>query len=132
MSTFYVSIKVGKYAPTFDGKVGNGELEPVSALVGSGASFTALPESLLTGLGVEPQERVKFKLRDGGSAEYDTGTVLLEIGGEQWPCPVIFGTEGRYILGRTALAAFALKIDADGERLEAIEELLLPTVIAIE
>ncbi len=131
MAAFHVPIKVGKYAPTFDGKMGNGELAPISALAGSKASFTMLPESLLLGLGVEPRERTTFKRSDGSVAEYYEGTALLEIGGEQWPCPVIFGPEGRYVLGRTALSAFALQVAPDGQSLEPAV-VHLPSVVALE
>jgi hypothetical protein len=131
MATFQVPIKVGKYAPVINGARDCGELEPVSALVDRDAGFSIFPESFLMSLGVEPRERTKFKRRDGSIAEYNEGTALLEIGDEQWPCPVIFGPEGRYVLGRTALSAFGLQVSPDGKRLEPAV-VHLPSVIALE
>ncbi len=120
MEMLYVEIGVGK---------SNGvEFTPVSALVGSGAVYVMLPASLLTALGVEPQR--KQRLDDG--VEYDVGTARIAIDSQKWHCPVVFGPEDCYILGKLALEIFRLRIDSTGERLEPVEEILMVGAVAVE
>lgn len=130
MAALQVSVKIGKYAPIVNGVRDCGELAPVSALVDNTPGFAIFPASLLTGLGVEPEERARFAELDGGAAEYGIGSALLEIAGDQAPCQVIFGPEGSSVLRRGTLAAFGLQVAPDGAGLEPAV-LHLPSLIAI-
>ena len=49
----------------------------------------------------------------------------LNIDGEEWPCPVIFGPDGNYLLGASTLEIFNLVVDPAGERLLPAEWLSL-------
>lgn len=130
MAAMQVPVKIGKYAPIVNGVRDCGELASVSALVDNTPGFAVFPASLLTRLGVEPQERARFAEVDGGAAVYGVGTALLEIADDQAPCQVIFGPEGHVVLRKGTLAAFGLQVTQDGARLEPAI-LHLPSLIAI-
>ena len=130
MAAMQVPVKIGKYAPIVNGVRDCGELASVSALVDNTPGFAVFPASLLTRLGVEPQERARFAEVDGGAAVYGVGTALLEIADDQAPCQVIFGPEGHIVLRKGTLAAFGLQVTQDGARLEPAI-LHLPSLIAI-
>ena len=117
MSIFKVDVGVGHP----DG----GDLAPVRPLVDTGAAHSMLPESLLTQLSIEPRRRLPFNLADGRRVEYDYGLARFNIAGEEWPCPVIFGPDGNYLLGASALEAYNLLVDPTGERLIPAEWLSL-------
>ena len=110
MGIFYERIGVGNPA--------GGGLVCVSALVDTGASYSALPASLLMGLGIEAYERIGFTLADGRRVEYDIGDASLSIGNSERICVVVFGPEGNYLLGADTLANFRLLVNSRRERLE--------------
>ena len=130
MAAIQVPVKIGKYAPIVNGVRDCGELAAVSALVDNAPGFAVFPASLLAGLGIEPRERARFAEVDGGAAVYGVGSALLEIAGDQAPCQVIFGPDGRSVLRRGTLAAFGLQVAPDGAGLEPAV-LYLPSLIAI-
>ena len=104
MGTFYINIQVGNPR--------GGDTVPVTrALVDTGASHSMLPESLLAGLHLEPRDRVSFTLADGATAVLGYGMARFFIMDRDWDCPVIFGPEGRYIVGATTLETFDLMVD---------------------
>ena len=118
MAIFQVLVKVGKYAPVVNGVRACGEMVSAPALVDNTPGFAMFPASLLTKLGVKPLERERFEEVDGGIAEYDTGTALLEVAGKQRPCQVIFGPEGNCVLRQGTLVTFGLQVAPDGAGLE--------------
>ena len=130
MTAIQVPVKIGKYAPIVNGVRDCGELAAVSALVDDAPGFAVFPASLLNRLGIEPQERARFAEVDGGAAVYGVGSALLEIAGDQAPCQVIFGPEGRSVIRRSTLLAFGLQVAPDGAGLEPAV-LYLPSLIAI-
>ena len=69
MGTFNVAIQVG--GPS------GGDLQPVDALVNTGASHTVLPRNLLINLGVVVIEQVAFQLADERTVEYDVGEARI-------------------------------------------------------
>ena len=117
MSMFTVSIGVGN----LDG----GDLAPVRAVVDTGAAHSMLPESLLTQLRIEPRQRLGFILADGRRVQYGYGFARFSIGGDERPCPVIFGPDDNYLLGASALESFNLLVDPAGEQLLPAEWLSL-------
>ena len=127
---FYTDIKISKYFPTADRKPDGAGMATVSAQVGTGAMFPVFPASLLTSLGIEPQEKTRFRRSDGSSATYPQGTALIKIGDAAGPCPVIFGPEGRFVLGKLALENLFLEIDDAGKSLVRKKYSLLVSVIS--
>jgi len=39
-------------------------------------------------------------MAEGRTETYDIGAAMFSVGEEIMPCPVIFGREGRYLLGQ--------------------------------
>ena len=104
----------------------------VSALVGTGALFSIFPESFLLEQGIAPDRRSKYRQADGSVVEYGETTAILAIGDAESVCPVIFGPEGRFVLGKTALENLFLRIDEAGERLVPLEYGLLVGIVPVD
>ena len=109
MGTFTVTIGIGHPR--------GGDLTPVSAMVDTGAVHSMMPKSLLARLSLTPLELIRYTLADGREVEYGYGMARFGIDGREWPCPVIFGPEGEYLLGATTLEIFNLMADPVGQRL---------------
>jgi clan AA aspartic protease len=103
MGTFEVQIGVGHPA--------GGDFHPVSALVDTGSTHSVMPESLLADLSLQPLERRSYRIADGGIVQFDVGEARFKVEGRERTCPVIFGPEGRYLLGATTLEIFDLMVD---------------------
>ena len=99
------------------GRMGAAELTPVSALVDTGAAHSVMPDSLLQRHGISPLEYRSFSIADGSEVEYGYGMALFGIDGREFPCPVIFGAEGQFLLGATTLQIFNLMVDPSEELL---------------
>ena len=97
----------------------------LSALVDTGAAHSMLPASLLAGLGVKPTRQRTFTVADGRAVNYDLGEAMFFIGMETATCQVIFGPEGRYLLGATTLENFDLAVDPVNRRLMPVDTLYL-------
>ena len=117
MGTFRVQLWVGNPY--------GGDFTPVSALVDNGATYSMMPESLLTALRLAPDERIRFRIADGNRVEFDVGEARFQIGGKSRTCTVIFGPEDKYLLGATTLEDFGLMVDpsAPNPSLVPLEEL---------
>ena len=99
------------------GRISDGELTPVTALVDTGAAHSVMPESLLTRLGLTPIEYRPDTIADGSEVGYGYGMARFGIEGREFPCPVIFGTEDQFLLGATTLQIFNLMVDPSEEQL---------------
>ena len=99
------------------GRIGAAELTPVTALVDTGAAHSVMPESLLAKHGVAPLEYRFFGIAGGSEVEYGYGMAQFGIDGREFPCPVIFGVDGEFLLGATTLQIFNLMVDPAEERL---------------
>ena len=102
-----------------------GDLYPIDAVVDTGAVHSMLPATLLGRLNVPPLQELGFILADGSRVRYGFGMARFRIDDEERPCPVIFGPDGNYLLGATALEIFNLLVDPGGERLVPAEWLRL-------
>lgn len=92
--------------------------EKVDALVDSGATYTMLPSSLLSELGVEPIEIRSFILADDRRIQRGFGQTYMKIDGRPIICPVVFGDDNSMpLLGAVTLEIFALGIDPVHSRL---------------
>ena len=117
MPAFKVNIGVGHP----DG----GDLFPVDAVVDTESAHSVLPASLLADLNVSPLQELGFILADGSRVRYGFGIARFEIDGKERPCPVVFGPGDKYLLGKTALGIFNLKVDYANECLLHKETLSL-------
>ena len=118
MGTFSVDVEIGDP---------NGrEFAVVSALVDTGASYTAVPASLLRRLGVHPRDTRRFHLADGRVARLPLGETVMRLEGKDWTVPIIFAPENtRPLLGATALEIFSLVVDPNEGRLVPTDALLM-------
>ncbi|MDP3767555.1 MAG: retroviral-like aspartic protease family protein, partial [Dehalococcoidia bacterium] len=86
--------------------------EDVEAPVDTGASYTAVPASLLRRLGVGVEGQRPFILADGRTVERDVGQTRVRIDGKTLMTLVVFAGEGtRPLLGMVTLEEFGLGID---------------------
>ena len=111
MSTFEVGIRVGHMV--------YGDMVAVSALVDTGATHTVLPASFLETLGVEPDLQVQVAYADGEVREAGSGEVRIAYNGMERVCPVIFGEEDSYLVGKITLKILNLTVDSGHEALVA-------------
>ena len=117
MGTFRIEISVAG----LDG----GNPVTVTALVDTGATHSMMPASLLNRLGITPTRQRTFTMADGRKETYDIGAAMFSVGEEVMPCPVIFGSEGRYPLGTTTLENFDLAVDPMNQKLTPVAELTI-------
>ena len=110
MGQFRVSIEVS-------GMEG-GERVSLDALVDTGASYLAVPASLLRSLGVQPHRTLQFTLADGRVIERGMGRVWLRIGDREEVTVVAFNDEETLpLLGAVALEDLSLGVDPLARRL---------------
>ena len=118
MGTFYHTIEIG------DPQGAN--FEPMEALVDTGASYTAVPGSILKRLGVTAHDRVTFILADGRRVERDIGQTWVRIDSKAVITLVVFGDEGTgQLLGAYTLEGLRLSVDPLNQRLVPIPGLLM-------
>jgi predicted aspartyl protease len=100
--------------------------ETVEATVDTGATYTVVPSRTLTGLGVGPIGRMRFRLADDSTVERDIGETILRVLGIQRTNVVVFGADdGPVLLGVVALETLALAVDPVGQRLIPVDGLML-------
>lgn len=109
MGVFEVAIAVGHP----DG----GDVAPVTAIIDTGADHTLLPASLLLSLSIPETERTWWSLADGREVELGYGIARIAIHEREYPCPVLFGPEGQYLLGATTLDIFNLSVEPRARQL---------------
>ena len=80
-------------------------------LVDSGAVYSVLPADDLKKLGIKPSREERFTLANGESVTKGVGNAFFEYAGKVGAAPVIFGDEGVYLLGATALESIGLILD---------------------
>ena len=118
MGTFSVTIEVGDLEGS--------RYELLEALVDTGASYLAVPRSILTSLGVAVSERRSFTMADGREVEYDVGVASLHLDGRSFPVIAVFADEGtQALLGAVALETFGLAVDPVRRRLVPVPGLLM-------
>ena len=117
MGSFRVAVEVGNQA--------GGPLEPIEALVDTGATYTWLPTDLLTRLGAEPEEQWPFVLADGREVTYPIGTVRLRFSGRTRSTVAVFGeSNSEPLLGVVTLEELGLAADPVHRRLVPVPGLL--------
>lgn len=118
MGTFKVTVEIG------DPK---GEhYEKVEALVDTGATYTWVPRSILSRLGIKPAFRFPFVLADGRRIERDMAETRVLLDGQSRTTLVVFGDEGTLpLLGAYTLEGFGLAPDPVNRRLIPVPGLLV-------
>ena len=77
----------------------------IGAVVDTGPSHTILPSSLLEELGVERKQEVNVGFGNGTAEVCYVGEARIAYTGTEWTCPVIFGADDVYLLGRHHIGA---------------------------
>jgi predicted aspartyl protease len=97
-------------------------------LVDSGAVYSLLPVKELKKLGIKPVREEVFSLGNGECVTKKVGNALFEFAGKIGAAPIIFGDEGVYLLGVTALEAMGFMLDPLRRELKQAPMLLMPTM----
>ena len=121
MGTFTVSLQVGD--------LGRQQFIEVQALVDTGATYTVLPQSLLSRLGIEPEEIRRFELADERVVEYPVGQARLRLDNRELIAVVVFIPEDAApLIGATTLELFGLGVDPVRQELVPVNALLKPLI----
>lgn len=89
----------------------NGGYEGVF-LVDSGATYTVVPNKILSKLGIKPEREEEFSLADGKIIKRKVGNALYEFKGIRAAAPVLFGEkDDSMLLGVFTLEAMGLSLD---------------------
>ena len=98
------------------GPVGSVELE---MLVDTGVTFTKIPESVASEIGLRAEEVIEVKLSDGSVRSHGLTEARLEVYGVKRTVPIAIGPEGEEpILGYTTLEILRFKVDPITKTLE--------------
>ena len=110
MSVFRVEISVGDTERQ--------QWQELSAVVDTGTFMSAVPGSVLRGLGVAPAWREVGELADGTEREFDVAYTWLRLNGREVMTHIIFNDEyTNPLLGSLALETLLYMVDPAGERL---------------
>ena len=110
MSVFRVQISIGDPERR--------QWQELSAVVDTGSFMSAVPGSVLRGLGVAPASRERGELADGREKEVDVAYTWLRLNGREVMTHVIFNDEyTNPLLGSLALETLLYIVDPTGERL---------------
>jgi clan AA aspartic protease len=94
----------------------------LEALADTGATYTAVPESLLDGLGIQREETRGFRIADNSVVEFPMGETRLRLEGREFTAPVIFAPDAATpLVGMTTLEILGLGVDP-------VEEKLVPVI----
>ena len=106
-------------------KMGGERFYRAEPIVDVWADHSVFPAALLNELGIEPSCQQTVKLPDGSLDDWGYGIAMLEIGDQQWPCPVVFSPNDEHRLGATALQIFNLDLDYKNGELALAGPILL-------
>ena len=105
--------------------MGAESLEEVEVLVGTGATTTVVPGSVLRRLGISPTRRETFEYAGGERVELDMTEARARVDGRETTTWVIFGEEGTSaLLGAYTLEGVFLGVDPYGQKLIPVHGLL--------
>ncbi len=117
MGTFAVPIQIGNLAGS--------QFVELTALVDTGTTYTTLPGSILTRLGIDQESNRRFELADNRIVEYPVGQARIRLEDQELIMLVVFAPEDTApLLGATALEIFGLAVDPIHQRLVPVPALL--------
>lgn len=123
MGVFSQRIEVG----SLDGE----RFESIVALVDTGASYTAVPRSLLERLGIRPHRRQTLRIAEAGRVEMEIGRAWIRVNGRTEMALVAFAREDALpVLGATTLQLLGLGVDSVHEELMEVDGYLLVSLKA--
>ena len=109
MGLFTVTIRVGH--------IDGGDSVEILALVDTGAYHSMLPASLLEQLQVRRIAEQVFEFADGNAQSLSVGLARIACQDQEFPCPVVFGAEDKYLMGASTLESLNLMVDPRHNRL---------------
>ena len=82
------------------------------------STYTVLPGSLLTMLGIEPGWSRQFEMANGRREEHSLAEIRPRIDGQERTTICVFGhPESEPVLGAHSLTALGLEVDTAGQQL---------------
>ena len=100
--------------------------EDIEATVDTGATFTAVPRTLLQSLGVPVARSAQSRLADGSTVPVDIGWTMIRIEDQTFPTQVTFAEENQpSLLGVVTLEEALLAVDSVGQRLVPVDAMRL-------
>ena len=95
-------------------------MEPIEALVDTGATFTSIPSPILERLEVVPVRRIRLGLANGEVVEGNMGEVVAQLDAERSTIWCVFSPpDAPPLIGVHTLEAFLLTVDP-------VEQILVP------
>ena len=94
-----------------------GRSRSLVGLVDTGALHTVIPAAMLEDLDIPVYGNRQYQLADGSAIAMPVGSAQIELEGEIFAVPVLFGTDARNILiGATTLETFGWAADVKNRR----------------
>ncbi len=102
--------------------------EQIDLLVDTGATFTTIPEEVLTRVGAMKLGTISVRLADGRDVVKEHGAAILLVEGRKVGTTVLFGKSGDLsLLGAATLEQAGLAVDPYGRRLVPIQAIQAAT-----
>jgi len=96
----------------------DGQAAELEAVVDTGVTFSKIPQSIATKLGLEPKYETDVELSDGSVIRRKLTTVEIEIEEVGRPVLVAIGEEEKPLIGYTTLELLGFKVNPITRRLE--------------
>ena len=120
MGVFNIRIEVGD--------ISGSRFEPLEAMVDTGAIYSAIPGSILAGLGVEPRQTLSFELADNSSVALSVGYATIRIEQQEVIVMVISAPDhAQPLVGATTLETAGYGVDSLNQRLMEVPRPLKPS-----
>ena len=118
---------MGVFSHTIEiGDPAGARFQTVEAMVDTGATFTSVPTSILSRLGVVPGRQIRLRLADGSRIDRGLGETIVRVQGNPVTTLVVFGEEDAPILlGAYTLEGLTLVVDPVEQRLVSADALML-------
>ncbi|MCY3567845.1 MAG: Retroviral aspartyl protease [Chloroflexi bacterium] len=96
----------------------------IDAVVDTGSFYSVLPKYMLQQLGVDPIDRITFRLVNDEPIEMDIGYAWITLDGRRRITTVAFGSDTEpFLLGAFTLEGLEMAVDPQGKRLVHIDYL---------
>jgi clan AA aspartic protease len=111
----------------FEGKaIGQQGEEAIRFLIDSGATYSLLPKSVWSAIGLKPKRRYTFTLADGTSVERAVSECYIVLPQGEGHTPVVLGEEGdEALLGVVTLEILGLVLNPFTRTLQPMRMLLV-------